>query len=72
MSWADAIANNILKVEGGLLIVSALTLGFLIWYAFETFKLRNAAEKQVTMSENLLHRALWSWSATGPRFTGRN
>ena len=58
MSWADAISNNMLKVEGGLLIVSAVTLGFLIWYAIETFKLRKAAEKQITMSENLLHAAM--------------
>lgn len=58
MSWADAIANNILKVEGGMLIVSTLTLGFLIWYAIETFKLRKAAELQIATSKNLLHAAM--------------
>jgi hypothetical protein len=58
MSWADAIANNILRVEGGMLIVSTLTLGFLIWYAIETFKLRKTAEEQIRMSENLLHAAM--------------
>jgi hypothetical protein len=57
MSWADATQQNMLWVQGIALFVSASTLGVLVWYAIETFKLRKAAEGQITVSRNLLRAA---------------
>jgi len=57
MSWADAIAKNMLWVQGFGLLVSAVTLGFLIWYAIETWKLRKTADKQIVVSHDLLRAA---------------
>jgi hypothetical protein len=57
MSWADAIQQNMLWVQGIALLVSASTLGVLVWYAIETFKLRKAAESQITVSQQLLRAA---------------
>lgn len=57
MSWADAIQQNMLWVQGIALFVSASTLGVLVWYAIETFKLRKAAERQISVSQDLLRAA---------------
>jgi hypothetical protein len=57
MSWADAIANNMLWVQGFGLAVSAVTLGVLVWYALETLKLRVSAQEQVKVSQKLLSAA---------------
>jgi hypothetical protein len=54
MSWADAIANNILKVEIVMLAVQILGLYGLFRYVKETKAIRVAAEKQIKVSQDLL------------------
>jgi len=57
MSLADAIANNMLWIQGFGLFVSIATLGVLIWYTIETFKLRKSAEAQIKLSGDMLRAA---------------
>jgi len=57
MSWADAIQYKMFWVQCFGAFLGAATLGVLIWYAVETWKLRKAAEAQIKVSQDLLKAA---------------
>jgi hypothetical protein len=57
MSWADAIQNNLLWVQGIMLGVQILALFGLFLYVMDTKGLRKAAEGQIAVSQDLLRAA---------------
>ena len=58
MSWADAIQNHILWVNAGMLTVQILAFAGLVLYVIYTRKLKQAAEKQIAVSRDLLQAAM--------------
>jgi hypothetical protein len=58
MSWADAIQNNILRVEFAMLVVQILAFVSLLFYVRYTRDLKKSAENQIKLSQDLLRAAL--------------
>jgi hypothetical protein len=58
VNWADAIQNNILRVEFAMLIVQTLAFVGLLFYVRYTRALKKSAETQIKLSQDLLRAAL--------------
>jgi hypothetical protein len=58
MTWGDAIQNNMLWIQSGMLLVQIFALVGLILYVKDTKGLRKAAENQITLSHNLFVAAM--------------
>jgi hypothetical protein len=57
VTWADAIQNNMLWIQGGMLVVQLLAFCGLWTYVRYTRDLRKAAQNQVKVSQELLRAA---------------
>jgi len=58
MTWADAIQNNILRVNAAMLVVQLVAFIGLVFYVRYTRALKKSAEDQIRLSQDLLQAAM--------------